>query len=131
MAWVSKYWGMVGIMKGLAVTMKHILKVGNRPQVTVQYPYERMPLAERFRGLHVVYEDRCIGCGLCEISCPNATIKIVRYKKWYPQFDIGKCMFCGLCVDACPEGALIMGGKYELADSSRERLIYTPDRVLR
>ena len=94
---------MIGIVQGLIVTMKHVLRVGNRPTVTVQYPYQKMKVSPRFRGLHAVDENACIGCGICEVNCPNATISIVKYnKKWYPQVNIGMCLFCGLCVDVCP-----------------------------
>ncbi len=131
MGWISKNWTMTGIIKGLIVTLKHILHVGDRPTVTVQYPYEKMKVAPRFRGRHAVDEDACIGCGICEVSCPNSTIQIVKYKnRWFPQFNLGLCMFCGLCVDACPMNAIKMTENYELADYSRERLIYSPERIL-
>ena len=131
MAWISRNWTMIGIIKGLIVTMKHILQVGNRKTVTVQYPYERMKVAPRFRGRHAVDEDACIGCGICEVSCPNSTIQIVKYgTRWFPEFNLGMCLFCGLCVDACPMNALKMTGEYELADYTRESLIYSPEKIL-
>jgi len=131
MAWISKNWTMIGIIKGLIVTMKHILQIGNRKTVTVQYPYERMKVAPRFRGKHAVDEDACIGCGICETNCPNSTIQIVKYDtRWFPQFNLGMCLFCGLCVDACPMNALKMTGDYELADYTRESLVYGPERIL-
>jgi NADH-quinone oxidoreductase chain I len=131
MAWINKNWTMVGIIKGLIVTLKHVLQIGNRPTVTVQYPYERMEVHPRFRGLHAVDEDACIGCGICDVNCPNSSIKIVKHKgRWFPQVNIGLCMFCGLCVDVCPMNAMKMTGKYELADYSRESLVYNPDRLL-
>ena len=131
MTWLSKNWAMVGIVQGLVVTLKHVLRIGDRPTVTVQYPYERMKLSPRFRGKHEVDEDACIGCGVCEVNCPNSTIRIVKYEgRWFPEFNLGLCMFCGLCVDACPMNALKMNGGYELAVYTRESLIYGPDRTL-
>jgi NADH-quinone oxidoreductase subunit I len=35
-----------------------------------------------------------------------------------------RCIFCGLCIEACPTRALTMGNEYELADDSREKLIF-------
>jgi NADH-quinone oxidoreductase chain I len=131
MAWISKDWAMGGIIKGLIVTLKHVLRVGNRPTVTVQYPFERMKVSPRFRGLHAIDENSCIGCGICETNCPNSTITIVKHNtKWYPQVNMGMCLFCGICVDVCPMNAMKMTGNYELADYSRESLIYGPDRLL-
>ncbi len=131
MAWITRNWKMQGILTGLAVTLKHILKIGGRSQVTIQYPFERMKVAERFRGLHAINMDRCIGCGFCEKICPNSTITIVGYQgRWYPEFNMGMCMFCGLCVDACPTNALSMTGKYELANYTRQDLIYPPEKLL-
>jgi len=131
MTWISKDWAMGGIIKGLIVTLKHVFRVGNRPTVTVQYPFERMKVQPRFRGLHAVDENACIGCGICETNCPNSTITIVKHNtNWYPQVNVGMCLFCGICVDVCPMNAMKMTGNYELADYNRESLIYGPDRLL-
>ncbi|CAD6492726.1 MAG: F(420)H(2) dehydrogenase subunit I [Candidatus Argoarchaeum ethanivorans] len=131
MTWINRNWLMLGIIKGLVVTIKHFFKIGNRPVVTVQYPYERMEIAQRFRGLHSVDKNKCIGCGICEMNCPNNSIQIVRHNKgWYPQVKIGQCMFCGLCVDTCPMDAMQMTGEYELAQRGRDTLVYDPDRLL-
>lgn len=131
MAWITTNWAMSGIIKGLIVTLKHVLQIGDRPTVTVQYPYERMKVAPRFRGLHAVDEDSCIGCGICDTNCPNSSIKIVKHgTRWYPEVNLGMCMFCGYCVDVCPMNAMKMTGNYELADYTRESLVYGPDRLL-
>ncbi|NMG83716.1 MAG: 4Fe-4S dicluster domain-containing protein [Methanosarcinales archaeon] len=90
-----------------------------------------MEIASRFRGLHSVDENKCIGCGICEMNCPNGSIQIVRHhKRWYPQVNIGQCMFCGLCVDTCPMDAMQMTGEYELAQRGRDGLVYDPDKLL-
>lgn len=130
MAWINKNWIMSGVMKGLAVTIKYFFQIGDRPVVTVQYPYERLEIAKAFRGLHAVSEEKCIGCGICEMNCPNGSIRIVKHDKWYPQVNIGQCMFCGLCVDTCPMDAMVMTNEYELANRSKEVMIYNPDRLL-
>src|SRR5699024_8801236 len=40
------------------------------------------------------------------------------------QINDLRCILCGLCIEACPTRALTMTNEYELADSSREALIY-------
>ncbi len=137
-----KHWTLYGTLEGLEVTIKHFLGIGKRKIVTVQYPYERIEPAQRFRGLHSVHIDRCVGCGICEGACPNRTITIVKHTPGepdetpanvfhlYPQFNEEMCMFCGLCVDACPMSAIDMTGKYELAEYDRSRFVYGPDRIL-
>ena len=36
MVWITRNWIMSGIIKGLIVTLKHVLQIGDRPTVTVQ-----------------------------------------------------------------------------------------------
>jgi NADH-quinone oxidoreductase subunit I len=52
-----------------------------------------------------------------------------RYGKVY-QINYLRCVFCGLCIEACPTRALTMTNEYELADDSREKLIFEKDDLL-
>jgi NADH-quinone oxidoreductase subunit I len=132
------------IIKGLAVTAKHILK----PKVTTQYPEQKKATAPRFHGRHVLnrYTDgleKCIGCELCAWACPADAIYVQgaentpdarfspgeRYAIDY-QINYLRCIFCGLCIEACPTRALTMSNEYELADDSREELIFTKEMLL-
>jgi len=47
-----------------------------------------------------------------------------RYGRVY-QINYLRCILCGLCIEACPTRALTMTNEFELADSSRESLIFT------
>ena len=43
------------IVKGMGITLKHLF----RKPVTIQYPFEKVPMYPRFRGMHFLerYED--------------------------------------------------------------------------
>lgn len=126
------------LLKGLALTLKTFF----RKPVTVQYPDEKRPVPERFRGRPalVAREDglpRCVACGLCEKICPSLCIAVeadtgpggtralARYR-----LDLNRCSFCGLCVEACPVEAIVMSAEYELAAGGREPLVCDAGRLL-
>lgn len=52
-------------------------------------------------------KDRCKGCYLCVVNCPNSLIKIedkLNAKGVKPVvFSGGKCTGCGMCALICPE----------------------------
>ena len=116
--------------------------------ITVQYPEEKPDIAPRFHGRHQLnrYEDgleKCVGCELCAWACPADAIYVEgadntaegrfspgeRYGKVY-QINYLRCIFCGLCIEACPTRALTMTNEYELADRTREKLIFEKEDLL-
>ena len=52
-------------------------------------------------------KNRCKGCYLCIVNCPNSLIKIkdeLNVKGVKPVvFSGGKCTGCGMCALICPE----------------------------
>ncbi len=58
----------------------------------------------------VVDQDLCIGCGLCEISCPFGAIRLEKIPgKGYRAENISAvCKGCGSCAAACPQKAIDM-----------------------
>ena len=128
----------VDILKGLALTLKYFV---GKP-ITQRYPEERPVLPERYRGLHQLrrYQDgseRCVACGLCAAVCPSECIYIEpaenelgqRYPKVW-DLELLRCIFCGFCQEVCPFDAVVLTGRFELADYERARCFYTKDRLL-
>ena len=118
--------------------------------VTQQYPEEKdlFPPQPRFHGRHQLNRhpdglEKCVGCELCAWACPADAIFVQgadntdterfspgeRYGRVY-QINYLRCIFCGLCIEACPTRALTMTNEYELADRTREDLIFEKDQLL-
>jgi len=116
------------ILEPLKVTISHLFK---RP-VTVQYPEEKLKVSERFRGFLNHDPETCTACLSCERNCPNKCIRIkskkVDKKRVIEEFlyFAGRCMFCGICQDVCPTKpkSVYLTNRYELADTSREGLVF-------
>ncbi len=95
-----------GLLTGLKVTAKHLFA----PAITVQYPYEKLELSDRFRGALAFHPDVCISCEMCIRACPSACITLEAKRNeetkkkdlaWY-RIDFGKCNYCRLCEEICP-----------------------------
>ena len=75
--------GFASGVKSLLIGMRTSMKVFCQPKVTEQYPENRhttLHIPERHRAQLVMPHDdenhhHCIACGLCQMACPNGTIK--------------------------------------------------------
>ncbi|MBI4288595.1 MAG: NADH-quinone oxidoreductase subunit I [Chloroflexi bacterium] len=123
-----------GILKGLALTLKHFLA---RPIITVQYPEQTLVHSRRLRGCDLVWDpERCTACCTCAKSCPQGNIRIetrlrpdnTREAVVF-EIDHGRTMFCGLCVESCPFDAIHMGKASERATYSRESLVLPKEKL--
>jgi len=58
----------------------------------------------------VVDQDLCIGCGLCEMSCPYGAIRLRKVEgAGYRAENLSAlCKGCGICAAACPQKAIDM-----------------------
>ncbi|MEE8390894.1 MAG: 4Fe-4S binding protein [Anaerolineae bacterium] len=103
---------------------------------TVQYPKEKLPLPENYRGFPFLVIDPdtgkalCTACGICAKACPPQCIWIVRAtdpetgkpKREAAEFviDVSICMSCGFCVEFCTFDAIKMDNDYEIATYERD-----------
>src|ERR1700759_1102975 len=126
------------LLKGLALTGRYTFQ----RKVTVQFPEEKTPQSNRFRGLHALRrypngEERCIACKLCEAVCPALAITIesdqrddgTRRTTRY-DVDLIKCIFCGFCEESCPVDSIVETHIHEYQGESRGALIYTKPMLL-
>lgn len=52
-----------------------------------------------------VDEEKCTGCGNCELRCPKHVYRINKNNKAEPYRN-DHCIHCWICVGACPVGAI-------------------------
>jgi NADH-quinone oxidoreductase subunit I len=152
-------------IKGTGVTMRHFFQnvkermLGQKRDpvlepfdggiITIEYPEEKRPYPERFRGLHrlTIRDDgspRCVACLCCSTACPAQCIYILpaEYpegdaRRGYERFpeifviDELRCVFCGYCVEACPCDAIRMDtGMHPTAYDSRDQFLYDRDLMM-
>ena len=126
------------LVLGLKLTGKYLFA----RKITVQYPEEKTPMSNRFRGLHAQRryangEERCIACKLCEAVCPALAISIdmeqrddgTRRTTRY-DIDLTKCIFCGFCEESCPVDAIVETRHFEYYGETREDLYMTKEKLL-
>ena len=126
------------LLKGMRLTGRYLFK----RKITVQYPEEKTPQSNRFRGLHALRrypngEERCIACKLCEAVCPAVAITIeseqredgsrrtTRY-----DIDLTKCIFCGFCEESCPVDSIVETRIFEYHGEQCGDLIMTKEKLL-
>lgn len=129
---------MVEILKGMALTLRMMFTHA----VTRQYPEEKRPPFQGFRGLHALVrkengDAKCVGCGLCAAVCPSKCISVYTsegadHTKVVDRYEIEvlRCVYCAFCVEACPFGAIVLTEHYEYSDYSRAAFNMTKEKLL-
>ncbi len=118
-----------GILKGLITTAKHFF----RKKITLKYPEEKLAISDNYRGKPIFDINKCIGCYLCQMKCPDTkNIISIKTKKDEQtqkniildyQINLGRCCYCGICSEVCPTSAIIMGKEYEMVAYDKNDLL--------
>lgn len=138
--YVSSFFrGLGSLLTGMKITLRNFF----RPGTTECYPENRAELQifDRYCGeLTMPHNEnnqhKCVACGLCQMNCPNGSIKLttktetdengknskvlVKY-----EYDLGSCIFCRLCVRGCPHDAITFDRHFENALFTRDKLVRT------
>ena len=149
--------GIKSSLIGLKLSIKHTFAARKRRQpfyinnsayfeqktgmVTLQYPYEAIPVPDngRYRLFNEI--DDCIVCDKCAKICPVDCIEIEAIKAtelvgetsdgspirlYAGKFDIdmAKCCYCGLCTTVCPTECLTMTKAYDYSEYDISNMIY-------
>ncbi len=125
----SSQWYLPGILTGLGITAKHMVKnlFNKKEMITINYPEQKHEYSPRFKGNHVltVKKDgslRCTACMLCATNCPAECITIHASEhpdasvEKFPisyEIDMLRCVFCGFCEEACPVDAIRLGPEWQ------------------
>ena len=131
----------LGLIKGLGVTLKHMLQ----RSITQQYPHEKPDLPARTRGVIALKQANCTVCWKCSRECPDWCIYIESHKETHPPasggrarsvkvldrfaIDYALCMYCGICVEVCPFDALFWSPEFEYAEYDIFQMTHEKDRL--
>jgi NADH-quinone oxidoreductase subunit I len=138
---VSRGFPGLGLLKGLLVTLRHLLS----RSITQQYPHEKPDLPPRTRGVISLKAENCTVCWKCSRECPDWCIYIESHKETHDPasggrarsaklldrfaIDYALCMYCGICVEVCPFDALFWSPEFEYATYDIVELTHEKEKL--
>ena len=125
--------GGYSLLVGMWITWRHMF----RRRVTVNYPYQTIPMSARYRGHIELIPDeatgqpKCVVCMACQKACPSECISLDGAKpeggtkKALTKYTLNftTCSLCGQCVESCKFDALRHSRAYNLASTRKEDYI--------
>ena len=111
---VRQQWaGRLGEVNVKAVEAAYEATVVGDPKIVAEVVREKTPAGSRadwrtFRP--VVDAEKCTGCRMCWVYCPEHCIDMVDGKS---VIDFVYCKGCGICVEECPVDAIEMKSESE------------------
>ncbi len=86
------------------------------------------PEAQKFEKELLFYQERCVGCGICQKQCPVGAVQLLKTESQGADslrmdFHREKCICCGRCEQECIGTAReVCGTAWEIPDLMRELL---------
>ena len=111
---VKQQWkGRLGEVNVKAVEAAYQATLVGDPKIVAEVAGGKAPAGSRadwrtFRP--VVDSEKCTGCRMCWVYCPEHCIEMVDGKS---VIDYAYCKGCGICVEECPVGAVEMKSESE------------------
>ena len=114
-------------MKAPGRMLREVLNHLFMKPATVQYPFVKADMPDKFRGQILFDPENCNGCRACMRDCPSNAIKInkVANGKFEATFQLDRCLYCAQCADSCQKHCLRVSKHYELAALNRNELKVT------
>ena len=111
-----------GVVKGLGLTFKEVVKTVVNGAETVQYPHEKDEPAPRARG--DIEGHKTLAPPRRAGGKPRSVNKLDRF-----DIDYSLCMYCGICVEVCPFEALFWSPEYEYSEPKIADLLHDKTRL--